>query len=115
MQIIQNHSDLVTRKCFICEKQLYGACSDDGMFGEHEFKEPPSEAIVFSTVGNFGSTVLDGLEFEGKYIEITICDECYTKRTHLCVLKENERSHLPIFDPDELIKYLILQKSREDD
>jgi len=57
-------------KCIICNKILHRVDN------EEDIKNPPMDGIYFSSVGNYGSSVYDGGEFEGHRLEIYVCDEC---------------------------------------
>jgi hypothetical protein len=69
------------QRCFCCGKKIRGAIG--GLLNCSEM-EPPSGAVVFTSRGNYGSTVLDIPSYdESLSIEIVICD--------ICVLKNRKR------------------------
>jgi hypothetical protein len=58
-----------TLGCINCGKVLTTAFTDDHEFGQ------PGAATMFTSHGNYGSTVFD-LEPGGKFLLVHVCDEC---------------------------------------
>jgi len=65
---------MITRKCIVCLSDLMGAM--DGNI-EQGFSESPSNAVVFTATGNYGSTIFDE---PGRMLEVSICDHCLVER-----------------------------------
>lgn len=59
-------------RCVICRAEIKPALASD------EDINPPSGAVVFSSYGNYGSTVFDPMT-NSIHIEIFICDGCLEK------------------------------------
>lgn len=59
-------------KCILCKTQIEPALSNDDEL------IPPLRAVVFSSSGNFGSTVFDPMT-SSLQIEIFMCDSCLEK------------------------------------
>ena len=62
------------KRCVCCNKELEDAL-------DHK-DSPTLDGIYFRSYGNFGSTVFDGGEFTGEYLELYLCDECLVGRSH---------------------------------
>jgi hypothetical protein len=65
----------IKRNCLVCLKPLQGALRGDT---KQEFREPPGHALIFTSIGNYGSTVFDN---PGEQLEISICDDCIVERS----------------------------------
>ena len=65
--------------CLICDKKLVSAMKGEGGI---DSRFPPCDALVWSSHGNFGSSLYDpGPEFDDQqYLEAYICDDCVTKK-----------------------------------
>lgn len=57
--------------CFVCGKQL------ESVFAEHAPTQP-GDAVIFSTYGQYGSTVFDPQD--NSQILVNICDPCLLER-----------------------------------
>jgi hypothetical protein len=69
----------INRTCFRCDKQLEATYSEiHGV--EDSIYITPDDATVWTSLGNYGSTVFDGGEFTGRRLELYICDECLKER-----------------------------------
>lgn len=62
--------------CFVCGKTLTHAF---GGLVETELRQQPNDAVIFSSHGNYGSTLFDELGEE--FLELNICDECLYARS----------------------------------
>ena len=70
MQQIQNEDNYIC-SCMICDKEILPE------FPEHPEINNPKDATVFTSVGNYGSSIFDGLGHA--YLEVNICDDCMRK------------------------------------
>lgn len=59
--------------CIVCNKAL-----DSAIPAHIESENQPNEGTVFTSRGNYGSTVWDPMS-DSTIIEITVCDECLVK------------------------------------
>lgn len=62
--------------CLVCEKPICAVLSDNAdPFEFDKSSTPPNDATCWTSVGNYGSTILD-IGPEDWFVEIVICDEC---------------------------------------
>jgi hypothetical protein len=78
--------------CVVCGKELKPAFEDD-----IDNESPPSAATVFTSHGNFGSTLWDPVG-SSRYLQVTLCDKCLSQaaaagRVLLC---EPQRAITPV-------------------
>lgn len=64
-------------KCIACLKELTPAMLGDDPEGPGPF----SEATIFTSSGNYGSTVFDPMD-SSMFLEVNICDECLLRNAH---------------------------------
>ena len=65
----------ITRLCIACDKDVSNCASEE----HDDFNMPPDGATVWTSHGNYGSTIYDPIS-GGEYLECYICDECVTKK-----------------------------------
>jgi len=82
-----------TLPCFVCGKPLEPALG--GVVNQ------PSEASVFTTNGNYGSTTFDPMD--GTWLELNVCDRCLTLRSHFVLLGKQIAPRIPA-RPDPIYK-----------
>ena len=79
---------IIIRECFCCGIPLR-SCLNSEALGEdeqgrefHDFQNPPLDAIVWTAVGNFGTSLYDPQPIGnfGSFLEISICDDCTKER-----------------------------------
>ena len=63
---------LVPTPCIVCRKALRPVFP--GLSDQEGSYQQPSEAVTFSSKGNYGSTVFDS--FDGHILEANVCDAC---------------------------------------
>jgi hypothetical protein len=76
--------------CFVCGTKLESALGAKG----DKFGNLPDGATVFSSHGNYGSTVYDPIFLE-EHLEINLCDRCLQEHPELVARVE------PISQPKE--------------
>lgn len=73
-----------TRPCFSCGKKLDSVFNDDESF-------QPLDGVYFHSVGNYGSTQIDGLERKKHHVEIYVCDECIVGKAYKIDVCEKDK------------------------
>lgn len=61
-------------KCFKCEAEIRSAAGPDNKDDDRWTWDMPT-GVLFDGGSNFGSTLYDSL-FDGKYVQIVVCDDC---------------------------------------
>ena len=90
------------RNCICCEKSIKH-CGPDG---EDCFSNPPNDATVWTSHGNYGSTLYDPMDGKDT-LETFICDECLKKKAKFIYRYDyvkqttTEVKNLRVFDVDE--------------
>lgn len=88
------------RYCFKCGEKLVSAMS-----GKESFTVncPPSNALVFTSRGNYGSTIFDPFMDSSDYLEIMICDSCVKSNLDRVkrVVKTETKIKMVAFDPEK--------------
>jgi len=69
----------VDRLCIVCDKEISGCLGFDED-GNDSFSNPPDDATVWTSVGNYGSTLFDMGEHTGERLECYVCDDCLQKK-----------------------------------
>jgi hypothetical protein len=54
--------------CIACGAKLEPAFNDE--------ESPPHNGLVFEAHGNYGSTLYDNGPLQGRWLQVTICDDC---------------------------------------
>lgn len=83
------HRRTISRRCIVCLKKLLG-----GLTGRYRqrFDEGPADACVFTSRGNYGSTLLDMMPMQPGFWEVSICDACLKKRArHVIKIKKGRQ------------------------
>lgn len=73
-----------TLSCIVCD------CSLDSCMQMEEGANQPYKGTVFTSHGQYGSTIFDPMD--GSYLEINICDACLAEkaRTNYVLINKNE-------------------------
>lgn len=85
-----------TRPCFSCGKKLNSVFNDDESF-------QPERGVYFYSVGNYGSTQIDGLERANHRVEIYVCDECIIGKSYKIDVCEKDKFVCKYDDYDDML------------
>ena len=86
----------MNRQCFRCDKQLE-SCGRE----PDDIQNPPCDATAWQSVGNYGSTVFDGI-YSDVVLELYICDDCLRQKAPSVYqyIKEYKISNVKVFNPN---------------
>lgn len=75
----------INRVCIVCDKGLVSAFGGNKQDGEDEDdnRNPPDGATVWTTTGNYGSTLYDPITNTNEWLECFICDGCLEKKRNV--------------------------------
>lgn len=73
---------MLNRACVVCGREIRSAMNEatSGWAAESDIEEPPHAATIFTSQGNYGSTLWDPAPRDKytPYLQVTICDKCLT-------------------------------------
>lgn len=72
----------IERVCIVCDKGLVSAFGGNQQ-NEDEWNNPPDEATVWTTTGNYGSALYDPITNTDEFLQCFICDTCLAKKRNL--------------------------------
>lgn len=86
----------MNRQCFCCDKKLE-SCGRE----PDDIQNPPCDATVWQSVGNYGSTVFDGI-YSDVVLELYICDDCLKAKASFVYQYRTEKriSDVRVFKPE---------------
>lgn len=93
---IKTTKQQINRQCFRCDKLLKSCGSEPD-----DINNPPCDATAWQSVGNYGSTVFDGI-YSDVLLELYICDNCLKAKAAFVYQYRVEKSisDVRVFKPE---------------
>ena len=88
---------MIKRNCICCEKSIGSALYNPE---EDTLDGPPDDATVWSTNGNFGSTVFDPIDSKLR-LELFVCDQCLREKSHMVYAAKTINKPTTVYEPSE--------------